>query len=91
MTEIQPVYNVSTEKPWCCPRCGKQLGAVYRRNDIRHLRIEHAGLVVVVSMGAEVTCPSCSQMRTWHPGQEAMDELIEKSKRNIFKLTISPT
>lgn len=78
MTEIKPVYNVSTEKPWRCAGCGKQLGVVIRRNGIRHLRIEHAGLVIVISMGAEVTCPACHEVREWYPCQEALEELLRE-------------
>jgi hypothetical protein len=90
MTETSAEYIVTTSiegKPWRCPN-RHLLGHVWRENNIRRLRLEMHGIIelgerrmiVILTGPADVFCPVCGEMRTWHAGEEAMEDLIRRMR-----------
>lgn len=72
-------------KPWRCAN-GHLLGHVHRnQNDIRYLFmvavVESGMLMLRITGQAEIVCPECGEARTWFPGDEAIQELIERSTK----------
>lgn len=80
MIEPEPYYEVKNgdPKPIRCPACRRIVGNVRRVNGVRVLCCQRHGWVYESTMGMKVTCP-CGGVLEWHPGREAIDELIERT------------
>jgi hypothetical protein len=92
MTETRTEYIVSHRRgeplPWRCPN-DHLLGYVTRKNHIRRLWVditcvgeegELRQMTVVLIGSGDVSCPVCGEMRTWHAGEEAMEDLIRRMR-----------
>lgn len=87
MTEPAAIYatdrgDETQAVPWCCLNCGRTLGIISRNTSrVPELTIVHAGMVVRVTMGAEVTCPACDRVRVYQPDKWAIERIMERRRR----------
>jgi len=83
-------------KPWMCPSKEHVLGLVMRNGSgIRQLLLYRTAvdcasggamdevdvIAVVEGYAADVRCSICGRVRTWVPGQEALERLLESMRR----------
>jgi len=82
-------------KPWMCPSKRHVLGLVARNGSgVRQLLLYRTAvdceaqggmdevdvMAVVEGYVADVRCSICGRVRTWVPGQEALDRLLETAR-----------
>ena len=73
-------------KPWRCEN-RHVMGMVHRgRNGIRHLRLwrvaaQPGDVICIIDRGLvrDIRCAVCGSVRTWHPDDEALHDLLRKN------------
>ena len=67
---------VDLGRPWMCPS-GHLLGHVRRENGVRRLFLQQGHVATGM---VEVACPECGARKTWHSGQDGIEQLLRYNR-----------
>lgn len=71
-------------KPFRCLECGQPLGYVHRRDNISYLLVI-GDVTVEITGHAYLNC-SCGGRREWHPGEQALAELLRMAEERRIRI-----
>lgn len=82
MSEQRSEYAIPKDlrqrKKWCCKRCGRVLGEVFKNNHIYHLAV--TGNDIIATGNIQIRC-ECGHWQEWYMDKYALDLIIERSAR----------
>jgi hypothetical protein len=79
--KIEQVEEEITRE-WVCQSCGRVLGRIVRLCNISRLdMLKERGVLITGS--AYVHCLDCGEIREWHVGDDAMENLLKRHDKII--------